>query len=97
MVLFERAINKGSKEGKHFIEIKKFGAYTVVDNHNIDSVNKENNLSEKTLPERPALPEKTPKPERVNKPKQPKEKPTKNTNKESHAPKTSHEPVVPRE
>lgn len=49
-------MNKG-KDGKHFIEIKRYGSYSVLNDVTIESVNTSNNLSAKELPTRPEKPE----------------------------------------
>jgi hypothetical protein len=55
-------MNKG-KDGRHYIEVKRFGTYSIVEDHVINAVDSSNNLSEKTLPERPPRAEKV-KPEK---------------------------------
>lgn len=46
-------MNKATRDDKHYVEIKRFGAISVVQDHNIEKVNHANNLSEKAIPSRP--------------------------------------------
>nr|O43952.1 RecName: Full=G-quartet DNA-binding protein TGP1 [Tetrahymena thermophila]AAC48333.1 G-quartet DNA binding protein TGP1 [Tetrahymena thermophila] len=61
VVKFTSVMNKGrqSAEGKvggHYIEVKKFGQYIILSDHNINNVNLNNNLSNLELTARPKNP-----------------------------------------
>lgn len=54
VVKFTTAMNKGRQQGEdkvggHYVEIKKYGNYEIVNDVTIDKVNTDNNLSTKVL------------------------------------------------
>ncbi|KAL4442906.1 hypothetical protein ABPG74_010795 [Tetrahymena malaccensis] len=61
VVKFTTVMNKGrqnteGKTGGHYIEVKKYGQYIILQDHNIDNVNLNNNLSNLELTARPKNP-----------------------------------------
>lgn len=61
IVKFTTAMNKGrqpgeGKVGGHYVEIKKYGNYEIVNDVHINNVNTDNNLSNKELSVRPRNP-----------------------------------------
>lgn len=61
VVKFTTAMNKGRQQGEgkvggHYVEIKKYGNYEIVNDATINNVNTDNNLSTKELSIRPRNP-----------------------------------------
>lgn len=58
VVKFEKVMNKGKdgRHSQHYVEIKRFGSYTVLSDVKINSLNTANNMSTKDLPTRPEKP-----------------------------------------
>lgn len=59
IVKFEMVMNKQGKDSGHYIEIKRYGSYSKVNDVVIKTIDEENNLSAKVMPPRPERPEST--------------------------------------
>lgn len=46
IVQFEKAMNKVSNQGHHYVEVKRYGTYTILSSHDDISVNSSVNLSD---------------------------------------------------